>query len=70
MYHFFAASWVVPTVVGESPPPCDAFTMTSIAANKAAVYGGGTGKCMARQSDMYLLEMELKQMVYLQIRLV
>lgn len=60
-----SGSWLLPTVIGEAPPPCDAFTLTSIGENKAAMYGGGTAKCLERLSELYLLEMESKQMVWL-----
>ena len=65
VFCFALAMWMLPAVVGEAPPPCDGFTLTTISTNTAVVYGGGTAKCMERLSDLYLLEMELKQMVNL-----
>ena len=48
--------WINPTITGDIPPPCSAFTFTSIGQNQAVLFGGhqGTG---GRSSDVYIAQL-------------
>ena len=37
-----SGQWIIPEITGESPPPCNRFTFTSLPNNRALLFGGNT----------------------------
>ena len=36
---YFSGQWIVPEIIGECPPPCNKFTLTSLPNNRAMLFG-------------------------------
>ena len=49
--------WSSPATIGERPPPCAFFTLTSVS-NKRAVMFGGYNEFYGRMKNLYLLDLE------------
>ena len=48
-----------PQVTGSRPPPCQAFTLTSVEPNRAVLFGGFQPEC-GRVDNIYLFNIDTK----------
>ena len=55
VYTLSAGVWFFPVVRGTRPPPCAAFTLTSVDNHQAIVFGGFHPEC-GNISDLYLID--------------
>jgi len=48
--------WISPDITGERPPPCAAFSLTSIDNRRAVLFGGNNGE-QGRMNDVYIIDL-------------
>ena len=57
--------WIVPDISGQTPPPCDDFTLTSLSNNRALLFGGKTPS--GRDNTVYIAECTITAVVSISI---
>ena len=54
--------WSIPEVIGQAPPPCYLFTLTTVEGKRAAMFGGITPSSLW-SDDLYIVDLERHSVV-------